>query len=642
MPEAEGTRSDAPPRISIEFDAPLGIGRLRRTAPDAPEAWNQLCQAAIVAEPTARIADTLVELPWPALLSVLRTYGVGATQRRLGYVLVPLGEARERIQAFARDLGSIQRARTNEQQRAGAAGPADLQTALEQKGFRRKLKPYQQRDLARLMALSNGANFSVPGAGKTTVSLALNLLIRQPGSQLIVVCPVNAFSAWRGVVAECMDPAAPDGLAEPFTIAHDDESLARAMQTGARRIALTYERAVRAEHRLAQLMLSRPTHLILDESHKIKSYASLRGSLQLRLSPLPIRRDILSGTPMPQSAEDLESQLDFLWPGAGLSGRIASGESPRAVIGSLYVRTTKLDLGLPPVQRHFVHTPMNPGQLALYTVIRDAVRRQISQFRSERRIDLARASRSVLRLLQISTNPSLAAANLLEDVPEAQAPAIMRQALDEGPSPKMLEAASLVRRLSEQGRKAIVWTIFTDTVTQMEARLADLNPVVIRGGVPSGDPDDPETREGRIRRIHEDESCRVMIANPAAASEGMSLHTVVHDAIYLDRSYNATHYLQSLDRVHRLGLPDGVETNIYILQSLSAPELGSIDHSVSRRLANKLRGLQQLLDDQDLHQVALDEENAVEPVNPDITAEDLDDLIAEIEGRVPWDESQAA
>ena len=139
-------------------------------------------------------------------------------------------------------------------------------------------------------------------------------------------------------------------------------------------------------------------------------------------------------------------------------------------------------------------------------------------------------------------------------------------------------------------------------------------------------------------RFHVDPKCQVLIANPAAAGEGISLHHAAHDAIYLDRSYVSTHYLQSIDRIHRLGLKEGVETHIWIYQTLAPAGLGCIDHSVSRRLAQKLRALQQLLNDPDLHKIALDEENAEDPIAWDIDPEDVRDLIEELEGKVAYDE----
>jgi hypothetical protein len=81
-----------------------------------------------------------------------------------------------------------------------------------------------------------------------------------------------------------------------------------------------------------------------------------------------------------------------------------------------------------------------------------------------------------------------------------------------------------------------------------------------------------------------------------------------------------------------------VDTNIWIFQTVVPAGIGCIDHSVSRRLAQKLRALQQLLDDEDLHEIAFDEENADDPIAWDIDPEDVRDLIDELEGRLVYDE----
>jgi SNF2 family DNA or RNA helicase len=43
----------------------------------------------------------------------------------------------------------------------------------------------------------------------------------------------------------------------------------------------------------------------------------------------------------------------------------------------------------------------------------------------------------------------------------------------------------------------------------------------------------------------------VLIANPAAAREGLTL-TAANHAIYIDRTFNLLDYLQSQDRIHRI------------------------------------------------------------------------------------------
>lgn len=237
-----------------------------------------------------------------------------------------------------------------------------------------------------------------------------------------------------------------------------------------------------------------------------------------------------------------------------------------------------------------------------------------------------------MRLLQLSVNPSLA----IRSIANVGAPidgSLLDKVLEEGTSTKMQAVADHARALAMNGKKVVIWTVFTGTILEMETLLADLNPVVLYGAVPSIAPELGDGREARLQRFHIDEACKVLIANPAAAGEGISLHTVCHDAIYLDRTYVTTHYLQSIDRIHRLGLKPGTETNIYIYETKAPPAIGSIDLSVRRRLIAKIGELQKLLDDPDLKQLVLDEDNAEDPVDYDIELQDLVDLVEELEGR---------
>ena len=97
----------------------------------------------------------------------------------------------------------------------------------------------------------------------------------------------------------------------------------------------------------------------------------------------------------------------------------------------------------------------------------------------------------------------------------------------------------------------------------------------------------------------------VLLANPAAMAEGVSLHTVCHDAVYVDRTFNAGQYLQSLDRIHRLGLPDDAETRIHLITAT-----GTIDDHVRRRVEVKSRRLAHMLADPGLARLALPDEEA--------------------------------
>lgn len=254
---------------------------------------------------------------------------------------------------------------------------------------------------------------------------------------------------------------------------------------------------------------------------------SQRGAFLLKIAALPVRRDILTGTPVPQAASDIESQLDFLWPGHGLGIDVMRGKSPREVLGNLYVRTTKRELDIPEATRSFIDITMKPGQLALYSIVRSEFLRQFASKISSNmgQSQIFKARRSVMRPLELSINPAHALSAMASD-DFAISSGIADAVIDEGHSAKLSAVMDHARKLACDGEKVVIWTIFTDTIRSLASALADLNPVVLHGGVPSGSDTDPDTREGRVKRFHIDPSCKAIIANPAAAGEGISLHTI--------------------------------------------------------------------------------------------------------------------
>lgn len=624
--------------ITIEYDPDRLHGTLTNVSNPSSSLWDRVRQSAAAKDDDLTIHESSITLSWPGILALVREFA--PLQRKHGFRFRPSAQAKVEIDKFIAQFRSVRAA----QKTAPPALEGDeIKTRLTELGFtRRVLRPFQIRDLGRLISLQNGANFSVPGAGKTTVTFALHLLTRSDDRKLVIVGPKSAFSAWIDVVSECIADDAADWVREPFvTLTGSSAKVKQGLLSKANRLVLNYEQLLSIPEAFASYLAQNAVHLVLDESHRMKGGAAVkRGRVLLNCASLPIRRDILTGTPMPQSPNDLRSQLDFLWPGTGLGFEIAAGRAPRQVMSSLYVRTTKRELGLPEVIRHFVPVKMGKGQSALYAVVRSEALRDLSSLKAGSGVDVVRARRSVMRLLQLSSNPLLAVTAMLKEPTHVDS-GIVQQVLDDGPSPKMIVVRDLARKLAAEGRKTVIWSIFVGTIEQMSYLLADLNPAVVYGAVRSGDPNDLETREGQIARFHNDPACMTFIANPAAVAEGINLHSVCHDAIYLDRSYNSTHYVQSIDRIHRLGLPPDTETNVFIIQSTAPKGLGCVDYSVSRRLASKVRAMQQLLDDEDLHRIALDEEESDEPIDYSTDPADLADLIDELEGRKSYSEDEA-
>jgi hypothetical protein len=133
-----------------------------------------------------------------------------------------------------------------------------------------------------------------------------------------------------------------------------------------------------------------------------------------------------------------------------------------------------------------------------------------------------------------------------------------------------------------------------------------------------------------VERFRTDDRCLVLLANPAATSEGLSLHHICHDAIYLERTFNAGQYLQSVDRIHRLGLPPGTETRVTFLVSV-----GTIDALVASRVERKAWLLGEMLDDPDIATMALpDDEDYGSPIDAG-DPEDIAALFAHLRGERP-------
>lgn len=626
--------------IVISYEKDDNTGVLEKAVKSDSSVWQRLVSSSLNFSSNSNLQPFIIRLPWYQVLSILREYS--PLQRQFNFKFITDTTSKEIVQKFITELKAAASARN----RSVVSIPEEqIEASLREKGFtKRDLRRFQIRDISRLISIPNGANFSVPGAGKTTVTFATHLLTAEENEKMLVICPKAAFTAWNEIIDECINVA--DGWTLPSISfinlsQFDDRQVLELYGTRENRFFYTnYENFVARKEVFSYLISTYPTHLVLDESHRMKAgQLSQRGAALLSIANLPKRKDILSGTPMPQNAFDLQAQLDFLWTGSSYSQRIQRGENPANVIAGLFTRTTKEELGLPPVNRRFIKVPMSKPQAALYGVVKNDMLRQMSSFRDGKGLDIIKARKSVMRLLQLGSNPILAVRGISEDI-FLQDHALINAIILNPASPKIEEVCRLVRANKENGRKTVVWTIFTQNILDVERQLSDLNPVTIYGEVSSGNNDDITTREGRLRKFHVDDTCWVLIANPAAAGEGISLHTVCHEAIYLDRSYVSTHYLQSIDRIHRLGLKDGVETNITIVQIAPPSGLGSIDYSVSRRLATKIRALEQLLNDTDLHEIALDEESAVEPVDYSMNEEDIADLISELEGKTEFDESQ--
>lgn len=473
--------------------------------------------------------------------------------------------------------------------------------------FVRKLKQYQMKGVLHGLEIDHPANFSVPGSGKTTMTYAVYSVLRSRGliEKLVVIGPGSSFMAWEDEYEECFGKKVASIRVRGNKV-HDLEDGYRKSDL----ILLTYQMASRITQELVNLLSTSSALLVLDESHNIKRFnGGTWSSSVLKLAPYARKRMILTGTPMPNNMKDLWSQFTFLWPFKNLlkdstqyktliSSR--SGNSRiKDMIKPFYYRVKKSDLGLPDPSFKVLKIALGKVQAKIYDAISAKTLMELSNAPPER--DLLRQWRrsKIIRLLQVASNPTLLAqysdefripplssdnqaiSTLIQTYPEYEVPS------------KVVESVKLTTDLLDSGEKVLIWTTFIHNMDMLSKMLQDQNPIIINGDVPrDNDEDELYNRELKIREFKQDTKPRVLIANPSSLAESVSLHRACKHAIYLDRTFNAGQYLQSMDRIHRIGLQPNETVTYYLLQGI-----GTIDEVIDIRLNAKIKRLFDLLDD---------------------------------------------
>ena len=291
------SHAPAPATLSLTLDGSPPVVRFERGAIDA-EPWYQIVLQ--FGDGAQRLAPVL-HVPPSRLLQ---------DKARLQQILIT-----HRIATIA-DSGVTRLLQTSNADASAfrdalAGSPHPFGPAIERRyTLLRELRPFQLRDLRKLADLMHGANFSVPGAGKTTVTLALHADATNAGevTKLLVVAPYSAFSAWEEDGAEVLAPTPRITRWRPGDPPTGDVLL------------VAYQQLPAAAPHLIEWQLAHRTHLVVDEAHRAKrGQLGEWGRALASIAPFSVRRDLLTGTPAPNHPKDLAALLDILWPGTAAS-----------------------------------------------------------------------------------------------------------------------------------------------------------------------------------------------------------------------------------------------------------------------------------------------------------------------------------
>jgi SNF2 family DNA or RNA helicase len=504
----------------------------------------------------------------------------------------------------------------------GAVTPAEFLSFVAEH-IPRKLKEHQLKAALHLLGVTNGANFSVPGAGKTTVVLAVYAWLKSRGivDALFVVGPPACFAPWRtefkavtGVTPKVALLAGGDIQNRRSTYSSGKAALCDLYLTSFQTLQRDWEQ-VRALFDDAGARF----FLVVDEAHYIKQVGGIWASAVLGITQSATRRCVLTGTPFPRTYSDAFNLFDVLWP---RSTPLPQADRVRiehyaqkhrdeeatdilaSDVGPLFYRVRKSELGLAEQQFHApIIVEMAVHEKRIHDAILDRIR-SVSMDDYMRDIDLLMRLRRgrMMRLRQTVSYAKLLGNALLEyneDLVEGDLSlADVIRHYDELEVPgKITALLALIDDLREEGeRKVVVWSNFIGTLKLIRKHLEahGCRVGLIYGETPTETTplSDEQTREQIIDAFVDPVGAiDVLVANPAACAESISLHKTCAHAVYYDLSYNCAQYLQSLDRIHRVGGSEDKVAHYHFLQYQA-----SIDQDLLKNVQAKAQRMSAIID----------------------------------------------
>ena len=443
-------------------------------------------------------------------------------------------------------------------------------------GARHQALPFQAEAVLATRELPYAALFHEQGLGKTKMALdlALHWLTSSAVDSVMVVTKKSLIPNWERETEFHTN-------LRPVVLSQDRRANFYAFNRPGRLYLAHYEVMHSERGRLLLFAKARRLGVILDESQRIKNPNSKAAAALHSLGPLLTRRVIMTGTPVANRPYDIWSQVYFLDGGESLGSSFSEfkadtdfrkelGEDVDATaaferrIGGIYerlnnfaIRETKesAEISLPGKVVRNTPAKLESNQSVLYEKYRRELAAEVLRDGLTTIDDAEEILKRLLRLVQVASNPSLVDQGY------------------EGTPGKFGVLDSIVGRMGTGGPKSIIWTGFMENVGRIAQRYPEMRPARVHGQLSIAD----RTRD--LDRFMEDPSCRILVATPGAAKEGLTL-TVANHALFFDRTFSLDDYLQAQDRIHRIS-----QTNDCVVENIVA--VGTIDEWVGELLSAK-------------------------------------------------------
>lgn len=503
----------------------------------------------------------------------------------------------------------------------------------------RKLKQHQIKAAYHLYSLKNGANFSVPGSGKTSVVLSVYEKFKFEGkcNTLFVIGPPSCFQPWKHEFLETLGRKVNSIILSGGSKTDRKSEYYKSKEDSFELYLCTFHTALNDYQEIIKF-LSQPginAFVIVDEAHYMKQIGGSWAISLLNIGKYASAKCILTGTPIPKSYKDVFNLFDFLWEEDSplestdkiqieLLEKKKKNEEVKSIleskIGPLFYRVRKKDLGLiPPVIHPPVLVKMNSNEESIYKYVNAKIidLAQEDYFKNEDVLNKLWKGR-IMRLRQAVSYPKLLLTSIDDysekfiDDPDLKTKI---QQYDQLEIPGKLKALTeIVLKLRRENKKVLVWSNFIGTLELIKSHFTLLGEgcELIYGKTPIRKEDSIEISEEKTREDIRDEflnitsGLNILIANPAACAESISLHKTCFHAIYYDLSYNCAQYIQSLDRIHRVGGSEINEANYYFLQYEN-----SLDQDIKKNLELKAQKMYDVIEqDYTIYDLDLSEDSS--------------------------------
>ena len=404
------------------------------------------------------------------------------------------------------------------------------------------------------------------GLGKTLQALGLiNALLKNQSGQVLVVCPAGLLTNWQRE-GQKFTP-------ELKTLIHHGSQ--RATNADAwESVDIVFTSYTTLTRDIDWISKQAFLAVIGDEAQHIKNRKTQNAR---SLRALKARgRFLLTGTPIENSIQDLQSLFEFLLP--GYLTKIPTGISPddrawyqqrmRQQAAPYILRRSKRQVApeLPEKIEQVLYCEPSKEQRSLYESVRQKSEREIFELEmagaKEGRLKMA-AFTQLLRLRQVCADP-----RLLKDQLKAEH------------SAKWLAFREVLDEATDGGHRILVFSQFVSVLSLLrhELRQQDIPFCYIDGST--------KDRLGEADRFNEDESIPVFLISLKAGGTGLNL-TGADTVVHFDPWWNPAVEAQATDRAHRIGQTK-VVTSIKLIIS------GSVEEKVlelQRSKADLLKGL---------------------------------------------------